>query len=98
MTRAFLSLAMLFAIESCLAAAPVVSPAIVKLDNPEATQQLLVTLDGSDRTRAATYEVANPAIALVDSTGLVSPKAEGKTEIVVKLGTDVLRVPLEVVG
>ena len=98
MTRAILSLAVLVAIQSCLAAAPIVSPSSVKLENPEATQQLLVTLDASDRTRAATYEVANPAIALVDSTGLVSPRAEGKTEIVVKLGTDVLRVPLEVIG
>lgn len=75
-----------------------VSPATVKLDSPESTQQLLVTLDHADRTRAATYEVTNPAIAFVDSTGLVAPKAEGKTEIVVKLGAHVLRVPLEVTG
>src|SRR5260221_9953886 len=86
-----------------LSAAPTVAPAAVKLDSPEATQQLLVTATGPDgqsvdRTRASAYEVANPAIALVDSTGLVSPKAEGKTEIVVKIGTDVLRVPLEVAG
>jgi hypothetical protein len=79
-------------------AAPVVSPPAVKLDSPESTQQLLVTDGTTDRTRAAVYEVANPAIAIVDSTGLVAPKAEGKTEIVVKLGADVLRLPLEVAG
>jgi len=80
------------------AAAPVVSPAAVKLDSPESTQQILVAVVNADRTRSATYEVANPAIALVDSTGLVAPKAEGKTEIIVKLGADTLRVPLEVTG
>jgi hypothetical protein len=94
------SICLLFSLllTSAVSAAPVVSPATVKLDSPESTQQLLVTLDNADRTRAATYEVANPAIALVDSTGLVAPKSEGKTEILVKLGTDVLRVPLEVTG
>ena len=86
-----------------LRAAPVVTPATVKLDSPEATQQLLVTATGTDgqpvdRTRASTFEIANPALALVDSSGLVSPKAEGKTEIVVKAGADVMRVPLEVTG
>ena len=98
MKRELRVLFVLIASASVASAAPVVSPAAVKLDSPESTQQLLVTVDNIDRTRATTYEVANPAIAIVDSTGLVAPKAEGKTEIVVKLGTDVLRVPLEVTG
>ena len=84
-------------------AAPVVTPAAVKLDSPEGSQQLLVTATTPagqplDQTRTASYTVANPAIALVDSTGLVSPRTEGKTEIVVKLGADVLRVSVEVTG
>ncbi len=84
-------------------AAPTVTPPAVKLDSPEASQQLLVTATNPtgqplDQTRAATYEVANPAIASIDATGLISPKAEGKTEVVVKLGADVLRVPVEVTG
>jgi hypothetical protein len=84
-------------------AAPTVTPATVKLDSPEATQQLLVTAMGTngqpvDQTRSVTYESANPAIAVVDATGLVAPLAEGKTEIVIKAGTDVLRVPVEVTG
>jgi hypothetical protein len=70
---------------------------------PEATQQLLVTGTNAagqpvDQTRSATYESANPAIALVDAAGLVWPRSEGKTEIVVKAGGDVLRVPVEVTG
>lgn len=80
-------------------AATTVSPSSVRLDNPEATQQLLVTAAGPvDRTRAATYSVANPSIVSVDATGLVSPKAEGKTEIVVRNGAEEVRVPIEVSG
>jgi hypothetical protein len=75
-----------------------VTPAAVALDSPEASQQLLVTLDAGDGTRAAKYEVANPAIAAVDATGLVTPKAEGKTEVVVRHGNDTIRVPVEVTG
>lgn len=75
-----------------------VTPAAVTLDSPEASQQLLVTLDAADGTRSAKYESANPAIAVVDATGLVTPKAEGKTEIIVRHGADTTRVPVEVIG
>jgi hypothetical protein len=84
-------------------AAPAVTPATIKLDSPEATQQLLVTAMGAngqpvDQTRSVTYESVNPAIAMVDAIGLVTPRAEGKTEIVIKAGADVIRVPVEVTG
>ncbi len=79
-------------------AAVVVTPAAVKLDSPEASQQLLVTADTADGTRAAKYAVANPAIAAVDAAGMVTPKAEGKTEIVVTLGAATVRVPVDVTG
>src|SRR5262249_50288727 len=49
-------------------------------------------------TRAVSYEVANPAVAIVDSTGLVSPKAEGKTEVLICAGAEQVRVPVEVTG
>ncbi|HEY3787940.1 MAG TPA: DUF1549 domain-containing protein [Urbifossiella sp.] len=104
MSREILAFAFLLStFMGMLGAAPTVSPASVTIANPEATQQLLVTITGADgqavdRTRAAVYEVANPAIALIDTTGLVSPKSEGKTEIVVKLGADVVRIRLEVTG
>ncbi len=103
MPRACLPWLMVFLLPGAsLAAAPIVSPASVKLGNPEATQQLLATVtvnaQPADRTRACSYEVVNPAIAIVDSTGLVSPRAEGKTEIVVKFGNDAVRVPLEITG
>ncbi len=75
-----------------------VTPTAVTLDSPEASQQLLVTLDTADGTRTAKYEVANPAIAAVDASGRITPKGEGKTEVVVKHGTDTVRVSVEVTG
>ena len=77
-----------------------VSPAAVTLDNPEATQQVLVNSSESpaDITRQARYEVVDPAIAAVDATGLVQPKAEGRTVLVVRHGQQEARVPVEVRG
>jgi hypothetical protein len=94
---AALLLALLFGPAAAHAAVTVTPPAVT-LDSPEASQQLLVTLAAGDGTRAAKYEVANPAVAAVDATGLVTPKAEGKTEVVVRHGADTVRVPVEVTG
>ena len=78
----------------------VVSPASVVLDDPEASQQVLVA--GSDRsadlTRIATYAVLDPKIASVDASGLVQPRAEGRTTLVVRHGKDEARIPVEVRG
>ena len=76
----------------------VVTPVAVKLDSPEASQQLLVTLAAADGTRNAKYEVANPAIATVDTAGRITPKAEGKTDVIVKHGAETIRVSVEVTG
>ena len=99
MPRVLLASLLLFAVPAFAHAAPAVTPPAVKLDSPESTQQLLVTAPGPvDRTRAGSFESANPAVAAVDATGLVSPRSEGKTEIVVKSGADVVRVPVDVTG
>jgi Protein of unknown function (DUF1553)/Protein of unknown function (DUF1549)/Bacterial Ig-like domain (group 2) len=99
MNRELLALLTLSVAIAAQAAPPTVTPAAVRLDNPEATQQLLVTGPGPvDQSRAVSYEVANPAIISVDATGLVSPRAEGKTEIVIKAGAETVRVPVEVTG
>jgi len=81
-----------------LRAAVTVSPSTVQLDSPEASQQLLVTLPNGDGTRSAAYDIANPAIASVDSTGMITPKSEGKTEVLVRSGTETTRVHVEVTG
>src|SRR5437879_2571221 len=75
-----------------------VSPAALTLDNPEATQQVLVSSSdpAADLTRQVRYEIADPAIAAVDATGLVRPKAEGRTALVVHHGQEQARVPVEV--
>ncbi len=85
------------------AAEVVVSPAAVALDSPEATQQLLVTARGAggrpvDRTRTASYESTNPAVVTADASGLLTPHAEGRAEVAVRLGGGVLHVPVEVTG
>lgn len=77
-----------------------VTPALVTLDNPEATQQVLVRSPNLavDLTRAATYKILDPKIASVDHTGLVQVKGAGRTTLVVAHGTDRLSVPVEVTG
>jgi len=75
-----------------------VTPSAVRLDSPEASQQLLVTLDTGDGTRSARYEVADPAIVAVDETGMLTPRTEGRTEVRVQHGAEMVRIPVEVVG
>ena len=100
MFRTLSTLLVLFAFSAPAHAAVLVKPAAVVLDNPESSQQLLVASDkpGPDLTRAAKYTSANPAVATVDATGLIVPKGEGKTEIVVAHGAESVRVPVEVRG
>ena len=95
-----LVLLMLLSPSSGLQAAIKVVPSSIILDSPETTQQLLVAESDTtpDLTRQATYQSANPKIALVDETGLVRPVAEGKTEIVVAHKDQQARIPVEVKG
>jgi hypothetical protein len=90
----------LWAAPASVQAALQVSPAAVTLDNPEAVQQLLVRAPDSpaDLTRVATYEVLDPRIAAVDATGLVLPKGEGRTTVVVRRGAENASVPVQVSG
>ncbi len=80
----------------------VVSPTSVVLDRPESSQQLLVSFAKPgqrwtvDASRAATYDVVQPAIAAVDSTGLLQPRRNGRTEIIIRHDGQEARVPLEV--
>jgi hypothetical protein len=87
---------------SPLGAAVIVTPPSVLLDSPEATQQLLATIERAgrpvDQTRAARYTSANPSVVGVDATGLLTPHGEGHSEIIVQLGTETVRIPVEVAG
>ena len=79
-----------------------VSPASVKLDRPEASQQLLITeVTGEkqrDATREAKYEVKPPMVVRVDADGLMEPLEEGTTTVVVKVGAAQIEIPVVVTG
>src|SRR4051812_47121767 len=77
-----------------------ISPPAIVLDNPEATQQVLVrgAEKNIDLTRATKYEVTDPAIAAVNATGLVQPKRQGRTTLVIRHGQQQASVPIEVMG
>ncbi len=79
-----------------------VSPAAFVLQSPETTQQLLVTgQQGAgpvDFTRTAAYKVLDESVVAVDATGLVAPRAEGKTEILISHGGEQARVAVAVTG
>src|SRR5262249_29079085 len=76
-----------------------VEPAKVHLNSPESTQQLLVTGGPTaapvDLTRTASYKVLDPGVADVDATGLVLPRAEGRTEILVSHKGEQTRVAVD---
>src|SRR5262245_36529275 len=86
------------------AAPPLVTPAKVELDQPEASLQLLVTTAAAmpnqqaDQTRIAKYRSEDTTIATVDELGLVEPKKDGETAIVVELAGEQTRVPVSVRG
>src|SRR5882724_9524093 len=76
-----------------------VSPSTIALDNPEATQQILVRSKSSvDLTRIATYDVFEPKIVTVDATGLVQANTEGQTVIAVRFGNEQALIPVTVSG
>ncbi len=79
------------------------SPIRVQLDRPERFQQLLVTQPGAegrlaDVSRQVKYEVIPAGLADVDARGLVRPLSEGVGVLIVRLGADEARVPLEITG
>jgi len=78
-----------------------VSPPAIGLCGPESSQQVLAfdmasTGRAIDVTRGVTFELADPGIASIDARGLVFPKRDGATELVVRHGADAVRVPVEV--
>jgi hypothetical protein len=79
----------------------IVSPAQILLDSPEASQQLVVsdsTPNGRrDVTSEIQFSVADETVVAVEGRALVRPRAEGRTEITITLGSESVRVPVEVV-
>ncbi|MDB5384356.1 MAG: hypothetical protein JWM11_2 [Planctomycetaceae bacterium] len=78
-------------------------PPSIRIDRPERSQQLLVSLPGPDGSwrdvsRRVRFTVLPSNLAQVDSQGLVRPVTEGVGELEIRLDDQVLRVPLEIVG
>ncbi len=80
-----------------------VTPSRVRLDRPEASQQVLVTgVDRSGRpvdvTRIAGFRVLDPKIAGVDRMGRIVPRADGRTRLEVEVQGRRLNVEILVEG
>ncbi|AGA29534.1 DUF1549 and DUF1553 domain-containing protein [Singulisphaera acidiphila] len=80
-----------------------VLPAKAKLFGPQAAQRLVVIgafADGSrlDLTSSAQFKVGDSKIASVDPHGFLHPVADGKAEVVVRVGSIEASVPVEVSG
>jgi hypothetical protein len=79
-----------------------VSPDRVRLDQPEASLQLLITDQQGDTrrdvTREVQYQVQPPVVVRVEADGLIHPLAEGTTRLVVRRGNDQVEVPIVVQG
>lgn len=79
-----------------------VTPASIRLDTPLRYAQIVVTAvyaDGhiQDLTRAADYKIADEKIVSI-ADAMVTPLADGKTEIVASAGGQSVRIPVEVAG
>lgn len=76
-------------------------PPSIVLRGQDTQQQLLITHEGTagqqtDATRAVQYRSSQPAVAVVSSTGIVTPVGSGRTEIVATLSGLEARAQVEV--
>jgi hypothetical protein len=79
-------------------AAIISSVAKIELTDAFDGRQMLISQNGLDVTREATYRSASPAIAKVDAKGYVLPMGDGATSITVTLKNEKLEVPVTVRG
>ena len=93
MTGSALSLLMMTA--GITSAAIEVRPQQVVLESPEASQQIVVTSDGVDVTRAAEYRVGSKQIVDVNSHGLITPNADGEAVVTIEFAGKTLKLPVE---
>ena len=73
-----------------------VQPTSVQIGDAFSQVQLIVSLDGQDVTRSATYESANAQVAHVDATGLVQPASAGQSQLTIQAGGQTIQIPVEV--
>ncbi len=78
-------------------------PAAIEIDLPESTEQVLVfgkAADGRevDLTRQASYATTVPGIISTTPTGRITPLRDGATELIVMVGMQTARIPVQVRG
>jgi hypothetical protein len=73
-------------------------PDAVTLIGPDAVQQLAVEgqQDGEDRTSSAQFSSADEAVAVVDRSGMISARGDGKTIVRIEVEGRQVEVPVEV--
>ena len=82
--------------KTTLAAEISVYPQTIQLQGPKATQVLLVNSGQRDITAECSFRVANPAVASVSETGVVTAAADGKTALTVVCKEGQSNVPISV--
>lgn len=88
----------LLLIPSMLQAEVVVTPRKVELADAYARRQLLMSVDGIDVTRKATWTSLDSETVSVDATGYATPHADGSATIMVTWQGHEARVPVTVLG
>ncbi|RUL86926.1 DUF1549 domain-containing protein [Tautonia sociabilis] len=75
-----------------------VVPEAVVLVGPDSVQQLAVegTSDGKDRTRSARFVVGDESVAVVDESGMIEARGDGRTTVTVEVDGQAVEVPVEV--
>lgn len=81
---------------SAFAAELRVLPPSVRIGDAFSRAQLVVSLDGKDVTRSATYESANPQVCSIEATGLIQPSGAGQAQLTIKAGDQTIQIPVEV--
>ncbi|MFM8272544.1 MAG: DUF1549 domain-containing protein, partial [Gemmata sp.] len=70
----------------------------IELPDAFAGQQLLVSENGTDVTRDATYASTDAKVAKVDAKGYVTPVSDGTARVQITRGADKLELPVTVKG
>jgi hypothetical protein len=73
-----------------------VFPTSISINDEFDRQQLVVNKDGRDVTNSASYSVRGDAVVQIDTSGYVSPVAEGRAKIVVQHDGDESLIDIEV--
>mgnify|MGYP000872387893 CR=1 FL=1 len=98
LARLLAAVAVIAALPVSASAAVTCSVTAVELSDAFEGRQLLVADGGRDVTREAKYVSSNPAVALVDAKGFVTPTGDGTAVIRIERGADRLEIPVTVRG